>query len=57
MPEFICNQCGDGGHCKVFVTYDGYAEKPTGCLYESMRKKGSTGHWDHYVRKRKSKTE
>lgn len=59
MPEFVCTQCcGDEGengeHCKVHVDYDGYAERPTGCLYESMRKEGYTGKWEPYIRKKKT---
>jgi len=56
MPTFICNQCrkdDDTDYCKATVTYDGYGEYPTGCLYESMRKEGYTGAWKPFIRKSK----
>ena len=56
MPEFICTQCkkdDPGTKCKVFVSYDGYGEYPTGCLYKSMRELGYTGEWVPYLRQRK----
>jgi hypothetical protein len=60
MPTFICNQCNKDypkenpeDNCKTTVTYDGYGEYPTGCLYASMRELGYNGAWTPFKRKSK----
>jgi len=57
MPTFICNQCNKEitatEYCKTTVTYDGYGEYPTGCLYTSMRELGYGGEWRPFIRKSK----